>query len=482
MPGPVAAAFYRDRANVSAIMGPIGSGKTTVAGPLKTLAIAAEENVESDGWRRTHFAFLRDTYRNLVGSTIPTWQQWVSPAIGGWEEGPPARHVVRQELEDGSRVEAIVSFLGIGDARIEELTRGREFTAAYLGEVDTMHPNVLQFMRGRVGRYRLGQRRPKWSGVWCDLNAPEFDHWCVKLFDTDRPKGFSFFRQPSGLAPDAENIHILGPDYYRNQMEGAPDWYVRRMIKNEYGFSRAGKPVYPEFSDAWHISKEPLQATRGLPCRLAGDAGRTPAILLIQDQPNGQIFVLDELIYEGGARALGRAILRWLGEKWPHVDVTHGMGDPAGDSMSSTEETTYWAAVEEECAISWVPAPSNLRTPREEAMRDRLDTNIDGKPAILISMVCTMLRRAMNFGFRFKRMERAEGRYEDQPEKNEYSHVAEAGEYGCMDRGGYRGTVKKRQREAGRPRQLNAIDLDNPGGTFEGGGHVWRGGRQLHAD
>lgn len=69
--GPVANAFYADRSEVAAIMGPIGSGKTSVS-LMKPLAIACEQQPNGSGIRYYKHIVLRDTYRNLYNTVIPS--------------------------------------------------------------------------------------------------------------------------------------------------------------------------------------------------------------------------------------------------------------------------------------------------------------------------------------------------------------------------------------------------------------------------
>jgi hypothetical protein len=58
---------------------------------------------------------------------------------------------------------------------------------------------------------------------------------------------------------------------------------------------------------------------------------------------------------------------------------------------------------------------------------------IDGKPGMIISPVCKVLRKGLSGGFSYKRVQVAsQERYHDKPDKNRYSHVCEAAEYMCL--------------------------------------------------
>ena len=69
--GPVASAFYLDNHEVAAIMGPVGSAKTTTA--ANRLTRHAYEQRPYEGIRRTRFAIVRNTGPQLVDTTMKSW-------------------------------------------------------------------------------------------------------------------------------------------------------------------------------------------------------------------------------------------------------------------------------------------------------------------------------------------------------------------------------------------------------------------------
>ena len=53
-------------------MGPVGSAKTSSA-LMRLLRHARLQDSGDDGVRHTRFGIIRDTYRNLDKTTIPSW-------------------------------------------------------------------------------------------------------------------------------------------------------------------------------------------------------------------------------------------------------------------------------------------------------------------------------------------------------------------------------------------------------------------------
>ena len=68
---------------------------------------------------------------------------------------------------------------------------------------------------------------------------------------------------------------------------------------------------------------------------------------------------------------------------------------------------------------------------------------VDGEPGLLISPNCTMLRKAMGGGYCYKRVQVAgDERFHDKPDKNQYSHVADAAQYLMLGAGEGRAILK----------------------------------------
>jgi hypothetical protein len=431
-PGPVALAFMRSAANVRLIMGPIGSGKTSAALVDAVYRGMAQRPSPRDGVRRYGFTVVRDSYPNLWSTTIPTWLHWFPPTLGRWTANVPPTHELSLDLPDKTRLELRVRFVAIGEHRVEDVLRGFEETHFYLTEADLLPKSVLDYCTGRAGRYpAMADGGPSWYGVSLDCNAPDTDSWIYDLFVENLPPGWAFFRQPSGLSPQAENRANLVPGYYANQCAGKDEWYVRRMVRNEFGYSREGKPVYGQYNDALHVAGDRLTPVRGLPLKLGADAGRTPALVVTQTMPDGQRRYLDELVcHDMGAESFAREINRLLArDEYRDMEIA-AWCDPSAHFKGDHDELTWSQIIGVKTKIRWRPAPGgNGMEARLEAMRHNLTRLIDGKPGLLLSPTCKVLRKGFNSGYRYRRMHVSGERYADEPEKNQFSHVHDAAQY-----------------------------------------------------
>lgn len=511
--GPTVARFHASEAFIRAIMGPVGSGKTGGMLMERLYIAAKQEPHPRDGVRRTKHSIVRDTLRNLERTTIPSWHAWVPPTMGHWiggSGGAPATHTLEFALPDQTTVHTILEFVGLGDNKIEVVLPGWEGTTSYLNEVDKESEDCITYLRGRVGRYPKvdaaagfkGATRP---GIDMDFNAPDTDHWLYDMLidnpmtiekakalgiDLGGREPLAFFLQPPAMIrtpdgrfadnPKAENLQNLSAGYYHRQILGQPDWYIRRMILNQWGASRDGEPVYPEYDDLVHLANYDLQPVPGLPLLLGADAGLQGAILICQRLPTGTWLILDEIIAPEtgmGAVKMGELLNRVLAEDyrdWVHMRPRYnvqlsaeharvrdlpirGWGDPAGAARSSEDDDKSWMkTLSAVTHIPFMPAPTNALTPRLEVVRGALVR----KDGILISRRCRVLRHGFNSGYRIKRVERAGGshHYANVPEKNRFSAPHDGLQYVMLGAGEYLHVLGRAERGRDRRRELRQVE------------------------
>lgn len=474
-PGPIAERFLASRAFVELIMGPVGSGKTGL-NLMKHVFHAREQRPSLlDGVRRYKLTVVRDTYRQLWQSVLPSWFGWVPKTVGSFqgEKDGPASHLLRFRLPDRTLVEYTADFLAIGEHKVEDVLRGRETTAFYLNELDLLAVDVMTFCLGRVGRFP-SQREggPNWYGITADFNAPDVDSPLYALLE-NLPEGWEFFEQPSGLSPEAENIANLPEGYYERQATGQPDWYVQRMIENKFGASRAGRPIYPEYNDRLH-GRHVLKPIPGRKILLGLDAGGSPAAVFGQHAAMGQWLILDELTTEPGTgpTRFGALLAQRLADDYRGFEI-EAWADPSafygGDK--ETGEGDWIRAVEAATGLRIRPAPTNSKHMRWDAVRLPLTRMLDGHhPGLRLGVRCKLLRRGFLSDYRFRKLAiPGEARYSEDAEKNEVSHPHDGLQYVMAGGGEYDEVLQRKKRQAQGRRQVRAIDEEHPRGAFEGG-------------
>lgn len=461
-PGPVAEAFFHDRGFISFIQGPYGSAKTTTAF-FKLLARAMRMPVCKDGMRRYRALVLRDTYRRMERTAIRSWLKWFPKEVGHWEGGQdrPSKHVLELEDLDGVPLHFEIEFAAVGDLDVEDFMGGYEITDLYLNEVNLQTQDALTYGAGRCGRYPSMKDLPLGAkfdyGVLGDLNAPDPDSWILKLqfgeLDAELAHlgKTSFFLQPGGRDPNAENISNLPPDYYtRLALANAhQSWWVSRMIDNKPGYSRHGKPVYESYNDKLHAAANPLSIQKDLPLLFGFDAGMHPSCAIGQQRPNGQIRIVKEFLPGWiGPTRFAELIRLWLEQHAPDAKIGKAWADPTSFDGADAEggELSWVKIVENGVGIKIAPAPSNEPSIRQDAVKQMLDHLIDGRePGLLISPDCVELRKGFSSNYRFVKIKTDLGDgYAYKPQKNDSSHIHDALQYLVLGSRGYTAVVKVR--------------------------------------
>ncbi len=439
--GPTMQELHNSDAFYRGILGPVGSGKS-VGCCFELFKIACQQKPSPDGIRRTRMAVIRNTYRELEDTTIKTWVDWFPEDSFGKLNKQSMTQVVR--FND---VECEVLFRALDRPDHVKKLLSLELTMGWINEAREVPKSIVDALGDRVERYPArkdgGCTR---AGVIMDTNPPDEDHWWYRLAEENRPNDWDFWRQPGGLIerdgeffhnPDAENIANLPVNYYTRRMGGKKEDHIRVYYCAQYGFVLDGKPVHPDYNDSVHCPGEIFSPVRGVPITIGVDFGLTPAAILTQRLPNGQIIVIDEVVTEdfGIQRFTEMELLPKLNTEYTGFEV-QGFGDPAGNQKAQTDERTCFQIMNA-VGVSIVSAmPNNDDVIRREAVSGPLRRMIDGKPGFLISPKCKILRKGLAGGYSFKRVQvSGDERFKDKPDKNKYSHPVEALEYGLVGLG-----------------------------------------------
>jgi hypothetical protein len=131
------------------------------------------------------------------------------------------------------------------------------------------------------------------------------------------------------------------------------------------------------------------------------------------------------------AEALKREIAR---NKWDKLTFRF-IGDPAGNQMAQTNETTPFMILRA-AGIKAYPANTNDTSIRIESVEGVLNRLVDGKPGMTVSPTCTNLISGFEGGYNYKRMMyMGSEKYDEKPNKNRFSHVHDALQYAMLGGG-----------------------------------------------
>jgi len=476
--GPVLQAFSDSRERNTFIMGPLGSGKT-VQTILKVFDLMCEQEPvkakdhKNYNVRLTRFIAARNTYSELFSTTIKDWLE-IHGDLGVFKQGSkePPTHKLDFYLEDGTRVKAEIMFIAFDRPDHVKKARGIQATGIWLNETKELSKSVVDMLDLRHGRYPSMKEgaRPTWHGMVGDTNAPDEDHWYYKAAEETKDDGWKFFRQPGGVIkdgetwkinPNAENINNLPDGYYKRGMSNKSDDWIKVNLANEYGFVSNGKPVHPRYVDSIHCQDLDFKPSRDIEIVLGFDFGRTPACAMLQRQPAFSRWILfDEFLCEDmSAVTYAPALKSYLEANYPGHKFK-GWGDPSGNNKGQgTDETPF--EIIRAAGIPCYPTETNNPTKRRAALEKPMtELCMDGKPRFIILPKARMARKGLQGGFCYKRIQTTGERYSDEPDKNEYSHIVEALEYGVQGEGeGRSAVINDHQNQFSAPAQAGGFNV-----------------------
>ena len=424
---PTCQAFAQDDTFIRGLVGPFGSGKSSAC-VVELVNRGRAQLPGPDGVRRTRFAVIRNTYAELRDTTIKTIMQWLPEMYFG-------RYIKHERTYTITAFEgAVIELIFLALDRPDDIKKllSLELTGAWVNEAREIPWSIIEALQGRVGRYPAKRDGgATWFGIWMDTNPPDNDSPWYRFFEETKPSNARIFKQPSGLAPNAENLANLpgGQRYYSNLAIGKKAEWIKVYIHGQYGFVIDGKPVFPEYNDGIHCREiDPLP---GITIIRSFDFGLTPACAFSQILPDGRWLTFDEMVTqdmsidkfsddvnEHCARAFrGKATF----EDW---------GDPAGNQRAQTDARTCFEIMRGK----GIMVEGSIQNPqmRHESIGKPLRTLVNGEPQFILHPRCKNLRKGFMGGYHYRRLQVSGERYSDKVEKNHLSHIVEALEYGCV--------------------------------------------------
>jgi len=438
--------FFASRKFVKLAMGPVGGGKSTMA--LMDIVQRSFMQEPFDGVRYTKHLIVRNTLAQLKSTVKPIIDTWLVTmprnTMGDWQLTDHT-FMLRCKLPDDTVVQS--DFLMMPADTPEDVRRllSLEVSDAWIEEGREIVQEIVDGVTGRVGRYpSMAMGGCTYPGLVISTNPPPLGgFWHEKI--TSPPGNWEIFVQPPALLedgsvnPEADNLDHLPADYYANIMDGKTKEWIDVYLKNEFGEGNAGKAVYREtFRKEFHVAKNRLMAVPQSVNRLivGCDNGLTAAAGIMQRDMRGRVNLLatasvPEGITMGFETFLDRILIPKLTAEFPMFrrENVIFVGDPAIAQRSQIDEKTIEQAIRQRGYTVYL-APTNDPERRVQSVETLLNLSIDGGPGFLIDPTCTEAINGFGWGYRYKKA--PEGIITTQIEKNHFSHLGDAIQYGCL--------------------------------------------------
>ncbi len=466
--------FIESNSFVQGLMGPVGSGKSYACAAKIMMKAVQQKPSPIDGIRYSRWAVVRNSYPMLKTTTIKTWLDlFPENTFGPMLWTPPITHHIRLPSRgDASGIDMEVIFLALDQPKDVRKLLSLELTGAWVNEARELPKAVIDGLTHRVGRYPTKRDGgATWHGIWMDTNPMDDDHWWFRLSEKEKMTGqygWSFFKQPGGIVevspeelpdnpeandhifasgkwwklnPKAENIDNLPAGYYQQMLMGKNLDWIRCYAEGKYTYVQEGRPVWPEYDD--NMMVDDVEYDPALPIQVGLDFGLTPAAVIGQRLNNGRWVIVHEIVtFDMGLERFGQQLLAELNARFPKCQIML-WGDPAGMQRDAIYEVTAFDHLRT-LGLRAQPTHSNDFKVRREASAAPMQRLIAGKPGLIVSRQCKLLRKALAGGYHFKRIAVGAGqeRFRDAPNKNEHSHVGDAFGYLLLGGGEHKRMTK----------------------------------------
>lgn len=457
---PTMKRFHEEYAKYSKrfVAGPPGSGKS-VGNAIELLAIAMRQEPNPEGERMTKFGVIRSTYGELERTTLETLKAWLPRRYTKVTHSKPIRVWTRMPLPDGTIADIKFELIAIESVSDLGKLDSYEATAIWLNEMTGLPKEVVGKAGERVGRYPPsnmwddGKSHCTYYGVIGDYNYPPRDHWLVRyLHSGTLPEGTMLYEQPPALLehvdedtgeitytvnPAAENLTNLdGGKKYLDDLEtyrrmGLDDMIQTRLLCRYGKPGGNGKGVFTNFDPEFHVSKEKIESKKYTDTMVSIDTSGIHPCALFWQLVKGK-YVITDGIYgeEMGFEEFVDDVMT------PLVQMNYVgcklliVCDPANARDARTAVTPIDLLIQR--GFDAVPAMTNRFKDRLQACEILLHKREAG--SVTISCHITMLVEAMEGGYMYRKLKVSgvETMFSSQPLKNEYSHWADAFQYGAL--------------------------------------------------
>lgn len=421
-PHPTAWEIHQSRAQVKAVCGPVGCGKSTMA-IWDFFFLCLESKVPIRG------VVIRESYRELADSTRKTFEEWFGP-ICTYHESSERALLTMPGLDGITRTHELF-FRSCRKAEEASKFLSTEFAFIWLEEPVPAYSNSgvmgggLDLELFKLVLMRVRQKDAPRYEVILTFNPPTTRHWVYQEFFKRDAQELAKMNYALFRVKREENEKNLREGYYDQLLNVLSPDLAKRFVEGEIITVWPGEAVYKEARENWHVVED-IPYLPKVQLVLGFDCGRTPCCLITQITPNGQWRWLAELqMVDASMDTLVDVLLPFIRSRFPGA-TWRAWIDPAGFASGQGVDTSPADVLAtrgfpvQPGAMEWFP--------RRETMKQRLSRSVFDQPCVLISRTgCPLATEGILGGYRYPKS--FDGRASQQPLKNEFSHLMNAGEY-----------------------------------------------------
>lgn len=435
--------------DMRALMGPVGGGKTTGA-IMELLRQAILMPKGADGLRHSVMLIVRNTKQQLKDTTVASVLALIPEDIRGWKEG---NFSIEFTFND---VRSTWLFRSLDTPDDIQRVLSLEVTWIWVEEGREVPLTLLPHLEGRSGRFPAQSQSEEFpegfkyrSGMIYTTNPPEIDSDHYKFLEhlpqeDDEPNSVldvATFKQPSGLSLEAENIPNLRDGYYDKLAKGKTQAWIDVYIHGMYSHSQTGQPVYSKSFQYDKRVKRLLQIDPFLPVIVGMDTARHPAAVFMQYGRDGKLRKFREAVgSDMGAKTFISTKLKPTIKNNFSTNPLVFIGDPTWKRQNETDDNSWYKELKKQFVTDMPDAGNAVKSAATNdpiARINALDEPFrmmwpDGEPGIIYDEECKMCVAGLRSKYRYTKQKTLAGTLKDAPDKNAWSHVVEADQYGTL--------------------------------------------------
>lgn len=476
--------FHQDPSRIRAIVGPVGSGKTSAA--VIDIEMITQDLRVYFGIKETRWVCIRNTYLELMDTCFQTVLYWLRG--GKWFD---KRKAYRWEDKANDKVIELM-FRSCDRPGDVSKFKSMELTGYWADESIELTEELKLMIRNRIGRFpskelvrqvvqaglpALCEEDLKREGITTldgkvdfvtdslhfgieTTNPPDVEDAMYGDFKWMTPQDYEddetgepyVYGTPGPMIPDGpissraplsgyagfwqpprENVKNLRKNYYEDLIvdyTNEPDW-ILMYVEGKPGIIIRGKAVYHNFKRDYHIAKQSL-IWNGSTLYLGwDDSGNVPAAVVLQIVGPRSVQQLREYWADRmNIVDFGHYVINQINLDFPGAVMKH-WGDPAGEAKFSKPEgggfTSNAQLLQEQCGLTIQPSENNLQARIESV--DQQMARIDGYAC---DPTCIRTINGFIGGYCYPENRSIMGEYLSNILKNRFSHVHDALQYVMM--------------------------------------------------
>jgi len=203
----------------------------------------------------------------------------------------------------------------------------------------------------------------------------------------------------------------------------------------------SGKPVYETSFQYDRRTKKDLRIDPKLPVIIGVDGARNPAMVFMQVGHDGKLRKLREACgFDMGMRTFIQQKCDPIVNTWFRNNPLVFVGDPSWTRRGDGDDNSTFKELKNHYVTKRQGSGNKVRAARTNDPISRINAldepfrNLwpDGEPGIEYDLECRLCVEGLRSKYRYVRIKGATGALKDAPEKNKWSHVVEADQYGTL--------------------------------------------------